>query len=89
MNSSGETELTRLITQIDIDEQMRLRGVQQAITEAEAWYWDQRAQAFEAAAPKPGDYTGTTPDPELTERCLETAQACRNRATLLRMENAE
>jgi hypothetical protein len=38
--------LRRLLEQIDIDEQMRRRAVQQAILEAEAWYWEWRAEQF-------------------------------------------
>jgi hypothetical protein len=40
------TKLLKLITQIDVDEQLRRRSVQQAISEAEAWWWCWRAEQF-------------------------------------------
>jgi hypothetical protein len=41
--------LQRLLGQIDIDEQCRKRAVQQAILEAEAWFWEWRAEQFHRA----------------------------------------
>jgi hypothetical protein len=41
--------LRRLLEQIDLDEQIRIRAVQQAITEAEADYWHRRAADFDWA----------------------------------------
>lgn len=55
---------------------------------AEAWsvYWVRRAETFEAAAARPGDFTGQATEAEQDERArriVETAVACRNRATLV------
>ena len=68
-------------------EHFRLRVLQDALTEATAAYWKRRAQAFEDAAPRPGDFNGRASRAELQEaydRCHETALACRNHAELLR-----
>ena len=42
--------LRNLIGQIDLDEQLRLRSLQQAISEAEAWWWCWRAEQFNWAS---------------------------------------
>jgi hypothetical protein len=54
--------LHRLIGQIDIDEQCRRRAVQQAILEAEAWFWEWRAEQFHWAG-----------DLETAQACLNKA----------------
>jgi hypothetical protein len=81
--------LRTLITQIDIDEQLRKRATQQAILAAEAWHWAIRAEEFHAAAPKPGDYHGRATRAELPkayEHCMSTALACRRKAAFLDWE---
>jgi hypothetical protein len=90
MADSGDNReaLRALIERIDLDEVLRIRGVQQAISEAQASYWEKRAQQFIDAAPRDSDYSGQMSEAELEqahEACLSTAQACRNRAQLLRM----
>jgi hypothetical protein len=78
--------LRTLITQIDVDEQMRTRAAQQAILEAESWFWCWRAEQFHAAAPRPGDFHGRATQQDLQEaydRCMATALACRRRAALV------
>lgn len=42
--------LRTLIGQIDLDEQLRKRAAQQAISEAEAWFWCWRAEQFNWAS---------------------------------------
>ncbi len=42
--------LRTLIGQIDLDEQLRKRAAQQAISEAEAWWWCWRAEEFNWAS---------------------------------------
>jgi hypothetical protein len=42
-----QTRLRRLLDQIDLDEQLRVRAIQQAITEAEADHWHRRAADFD------------------------------------------
>jgi hypothetical protein len=42
--------LRTLIGQIDLDEQLRKRAAQQAISEAEAWWWCWRAEQFNWAS---------------------------------------
>lgn len=69
-------------------EHFRARVLQDALAEATATYWLQRAEACEQARPKPGDYTGQAGNDELAtadQRCADTAQACRSRAEFARM----
>lgn len=63
----------------------RARVLADCLSEATADYWRRRADQFEDAAPKDGDFHGTaTPEAlaEARERCLATAAACRARASL-------
>jgi len=56
--------------------------VRQAFLEASEMFWRRRAEQLEAAAPRPGDFTGRATDADLdeqTRRCLDAAIACRNR----------
>jgi hypothetical protein len=68
------------------------RVLQDALTEATADYWLHRADQFEAAAPKLGEYRGHATRDELNEpwtRCHATATACRRHAQLLMDERSE
>lgn len=70
----------------------RARVMQDALAEATSGYWRRRAEAFEAARPRPGDFTGQAPPEQLTEqdrRCAEIAHACRNAATIARFQTEE
>lgn len=61
------------------------RVVQEAIADATAEYWTRRAEAFEAAAPRLGDFNGraTLRDLRAAEkRCRDSAEACRARAAV-------
>lgn len=65
----------------------RARFLEQLLTEATADYWERRAEAFELAAPRPGDYLGHQTPEELArraQRAAERATACRNHAALIR-----
>jgi hypothetical protein len=76
---------------LDLDH-FRARILQDALTEATADYWEQRARDFEAAAPKLGEYHGGATRDELNEawtRCHATSQACLQHADLLRGEYPE
>ncbi|MFZ1114441.1 MAG: hypothetical protein WAN44_01265 [Propionibacteriaceae bacterium] len=71
--------------QLDIDH-FRARILQDALTEATAGCWIHRAYQFLEAAPRKGDFHGTTNADELWERwsdCMNTALACRRRAQLI------
>jgi hypothetical protein len=60
--------------------------LQDALTEATAGYWIRRAEQFEAAAPRRGEYHGSaTADQVMATRarCIATAQACRLHAQLI------
>lgn len=59
------------------------RVIQDALADGTATYWRRRAEAFEAARPRPGDYIGrATPDDlrAADQRCRDMAEACRARA---------
>lgn len=63
------------------------RIVQDAITEATALYWLDRAATFEWARPRPGDRlgeAGAKGAAEVDARCKAAADACRARAAVLR-----
>lgn len=63
------------------------RLLQEVITEAEAQFWDRRAETFEWARPRPGDYLGKSTETDRKRRdtrLREQAEACRARAAVLR-----
>lgn len=67
-------------------EHFRERVLQDALAQATASYWHKRAEAFEAAAPRPCDFTGRATEEELEfrRRAMATAaQACRQKAALM------
>jgi len=76
------------VTAEDIDgyvEHFRQRVLQDALAEASASYWERRAQAFENARPRPGEFHGKRTPQRLQAKYDELtaiAQACRNRAAL-------
>lgn len=70
---------------VDRAVQHHQRVLADALAEATSTYWERRAEAFENAAPRPGDYPGMATAADLSaarERCLSTAAACRARASL-------
>jgi hypothetical protein len=86
---SALEQLRALLHQIDLDEQLRVRAVQQAILDAESWQWRQRADDFYAAAPRRNNFHGKAATAELFEarqRCHATALACLRRAALIDWE---
>ena len=77
--------------QIDLDH-FRARILQNALIEATAQYWIHRAQQFEDAAPRVGEFHGNATPDELRQRwydCMGTATACRRRAELIRSNYPE
>lgn len=59
------------------------RLLQDALAEATASYWRKRAEDFERAGSRPGDYTGEASADEIARRdewLTSVAQACRSRA---------
>jgi hypothetical protein len=74
------------VIKIDADH-FRARVLQDCLTEATAQCWERRAQAFEYAAPRNGDFDGNASPEQLLdayERCIAIAAACRAHAQLLR-----
>jgi hypothetical protein len=79
------------VISIDLDH-FRARILQDALTEATAQYWVHRAHQFQQAAPRLGKFHGDATREELNEawtRCHTTAQACLQRADLLRGDYPE
>lgn len=63
----------------------RRRVLQDAYAEASAAYWRRRAQQFEAARPRVGDFPGQATAADLADqdaRLAASAAACRHRASL-------
>lgn len=68
---------------IDHVEHFQRRVLREAIRDGTAAHWRARAEAFESARPRPGDYPGRSTELDLREadrRCREAAEACRARA---------
>lgn len=64
------------------------RVLRDALNEATAGYWDQRAAAFEWARPRPGDYTGYASEMSLRaqdKRLAAAAAICREKAGAFRV----
>lgn len=96
MTPDMQRALRTLVDQIDLDETVRRRAVQEAITNALATTWTARAATLEAALPQHGDFpggpvdwnTGQPLDPppprDDAVRDLQAAVlACRQKAALL------
>lgn len=65
--------------------QFSLRLIRDAMNEATALYWLRRAEQFEWARPRPGDYPGRSTLRDINaadQRCRLAAEACRRQAAL-------
>ena len=87
-------QLQDALTKVSVPLRLHLaaRVLQDALIEATADYWEQRARDFEAAAPKLGEYHGNATRDELNEawtRCHATAATCRAHAQLIRESQSE
>lgn len=72
-------------------EQTALRLLTDALNEATRAYWLRRAETFEAARPRPGEFHGRATRADLSarwQRLTAIAQACRARAELAPLEAA-
>lgn len=77
------------MTPEDYVEHFRARILQDALNEATSSYWIRRAEQFEGARPRLGEYYGTQSVDQLRTKWLELteiATACRNAATLARWQ---
>lgn len=75
-----------LLARVDFAESLRRRAVQDAITSVLAEQWHRRADLWDWASPRPGDYTGRATAEQLaedTQRCASAAFACRAHAAML------
>lgn len=71
----------------EVAEQIRFRGLVDSFQQCTAAWWERRAQVFEDAMPRPGDFAGRATEAELavrSARCAEAARLCREHAQLLR-----
>jgi hypothetical protein len=78
--------LQSLLARIDLAEPMRRRSVVEAIRDALPETFLRRAEAFEAARPRVGDWPGRSTTAELAEadqRCAQVAANLRGHARLL------
>lgn len=69
----------------DYIEHFRRRVLQDALAEATANYWRRRAETFDAALPRAGDFTGRATSDDIERRryrVAASALACRQRAAL-------
>ncbi|WP_144009630.1 hypothetical protein [Enemella evansiae] len=72
---------------LDIADAVALRGLIDTYQQATAAWWERRAEAFDWAAPRPGDFTGRATPEQVARRadhCREAARLCRAHAELLR-----
>ena len=84
--------LRGLLHSIDLGEAVRRRAVREAIRSALPETYLRRAELFEWARPRPGDYQGRRTPAELAEvdrRCAETAANLRGHARMLAENEAE
>jgi hypothetical protein len=90
--TNNRVRLRQLLAQIDLDQQAKLRDIQQDILQACSWWWRWRAEQFRAARPRPDEYHGRLPhDQQIAAwwRCEATARACEHKAAFLDMLAAE
>ena len=81
------SEVARILARVDL-EAIPLRAAQDALSSALACTWRRKAELFEFARPRPGDFNGNATAAELAERdrlLAAQAKACRNKATLLEL----
>jgi hypothetical protein len=81
-------EVARILARIDVAEPVRRRVVQEALSDALAYTWRRKAELYEWARARPGDFHGNATAAELAERdrlLAAQALACRNKATLLEL----
>lgn len=75
------------LTHLDIADAVALRGLVDTYQQATGLWWERRAEMFDWAAPRPGDFTGKATEQDVSERaarCREAARLCRRHADLLR-----
>ncbi|WP_028701977.1 hypothetical protein [Acidipropionibacterium jensenii] len=84
----GDIPVDRLLDFLDMLNWSALRLLQDALTDGDVHYWQRRAQQFEDARRKPGEYVGKTTQAEREARdrdLAETALACRAKAQFVRL----
>lgn len=81
----SEPDLTRFQAPVDHIDHFQRRVMQDALLDGTAVYWRRRADTFEWARPRPGDYLGRATADEVAARdarLAEAAEACRKRGAV-------
>jgi hypothetical protein len=81
-------EVGRILSRVDSDMAVRMRAVQESLNDALACTWRRKADLFEWARPRAGEFTGDATPDELAERdrkLAAQAAACRHKAELLEL----
>ncbi|OYO07883.1 hypothetical protein CGZ94_20660 [Enemella evansiae] len=74
------------ITALDIADAVALRCLADSLHQATGIWWERRAESFDWAASRPGDFTGRATAEEIAfrdARCRDAARLCREHARLL------
>lgn len=91
MTTRANREASRAMTLAAHIAHSRARALQSALSEATASHWARRADAFEAARPRPGDFTGRASPADVAaqdRRLAAMALACRRHADLAPLDDA-
>lgn len=78
----------RLLAFLDLLNWSALRMLQDALLDGDVRYWQRRAEDFEWARPRPGEWRGQATEAERAERdqrLAETAEACRAKAAFVEL----
>lgn len=70
----------------DVAGRLAVRVIEDAVTSAQGAYWCRRAEVFEWARPRPGDFIGRATNAELAARDARLAgmaEACRRHSELV------
>lgn len=79
-------EVARILARVDVEEPIRRRVVQDALSQAAACTWWRKSELYEWARPRPTDFNGNATPAELAERDRKLAAqalAFRHKAELL------
>lgn len=82
-----DVPVDRLLDFLDLLNWSALRLLQEALLDGDVHYWQRRAEDFEWARPRPGEWRGQATEAEQAERdqrLAETALACRRKAEFVR-----
>lgn len=90
VSQSPPTRTTNVL--VEHVEHFQHRVMQDALADATATFWNHRAELFEWARPRAGDYIGRATEADLRaadQRCKAVAEGCRRRAQWALVQNRE